>query len=314
MDGLANACVSESVLLERYRLVDGPEEMVPRLKRVARRLAVDPAVREEYARETFALFRKTPGENIEKWTTVPAVALGEDVGAFNMAVALESVPLVAGTQARFGLPKEHLAKTFSWFRPMIELYRRRHGGVSGITHTRTFWFRKHADGLLWRFGTMEFLRGSVPEYVPASFRRGLAPDDEVPTFHFPGGPGGLDVPAMKAAFGEAVAFWKKAFGRYPKAFACDSWLFNPAWQELIPDTRIAHSIDIFERLPSLAYNPDEPSGLFFVYGRERCDPRDYPVTNSLERAYVTLYERGELPVDGCAWVWVDGSGNVLFRN
>ena len=71
---------------------------------------------------------------------------------------------------------------------------------------------------------------------------------------------------------EATAFWKRAFGRYPRAFACDSWLFNPAWQELIPDTRIAHSIDIFERLPSLKYNPDEPSGLFFVYDRERCDP------------------------------------------
>ena len=305
--------VSEPELLGRYALVGGPDDLIPRLRRVARALAEDSAVRDEYVRETEALFVKTPGENIEKWTTVPSAALGDDVGAFNMAVALASVPQVAATQARFGLPKEHLARTFSWFRPMIELYRRRHGGVPGITHTRTFWFRKHADGLLWRFGTMEFLRGPVPAYVPEDFRRALALDDEVPTFHFPGGPGGLDVPAMKVAFAEAVAFWKRAFGRSPKAFACDSWLFNPAWQELIPETRIARSIDIFERLPSLAYNPDEPSGLFFVYGRERCDPRDYPVTNSLERAYVTLYERGELPVDGCAWVRVADDGRVLFR-
>ena len=80
-----------------------------------------------------------------------------------------------------------------------------------------------------------------------------------------------------------------------------------------PGSRIARSIELYERLPSLPYNAEEPSGLFFVYDRERCDPRDYPVSNSLERAYVTLYERGELPVDGCAWVRVDETGKVLFR-
>ena len=305
--------VSEKELLDRYALVGGPEDMIPRLKRVAKALVENSVVRNEFERETQALFVQTPGANIEKWTTVPVDELGEDVGAFNMAVALESVPLVATTHAKFGMPKTHLAKTFSWFRPMIDIYRRRHGGVPGITHTRTFWFRNHADGLLWRFGTMEFLRGPVPKYIPEEFRRGLEADDEVPTFHFPGGPGGLDVPAMKAAFAEAVAFWRRSFGRYPKAFACDSWLFNPVWKELIPDTRIARSIDIFERLPSLAYNPEEPSGLFFVYDRERCDPRDYPITNSLERAYVTIYNRGEKPVDGCAWVKVDENGKVLFK-
>lgn len=304
--------VSENELLARYELVGGPADMIPLLKRVAQTLNDNPVVRDEYEREVFALFEKTPGDNIEKWTSVPAKELGDAVGAFNMAVALASVPKIAETHKRFGFGPDQLAKTFSWFRPMIELYRRRHG-VPGITHTRTFWFRKHADGLLWRFGTMEFLRGPAPDYIPAEFRATLAPDDEVPTFHFPGGPGGLDVAPMKAAFAEATQFWKRAFGRYPKAFACDSWLFNPAWQELIPNTRIAHSIDIFDRLPSLKYNPDEPSGLFFVYDYERCDPRDFPVTNSLERAFVTLFERGEQPVDGCAWVKVDENGNVLFR-
>ena len=306
--------VSERELLDRYALIGGPDEMIPRLRRVAKALAENAAVREEYARETFALFGKTPGDNIEKWTSVPVAELGDDVGAFNMAVALESVPQVAETHRRLGLPPEHLAKTFSWFRAMIDLYARRHGGVTGITHTRTFWFRKHADGILFRFGNMEFLRGPCPDYVPADFRASLGPDDEVPTFHFPGGPDGLDPAKIKASFAEAVAFWKRAFGHYPKAFACDSWLFIEQWQELIPNTRIAHAIDLYERLPSLKYNPDEPSGLFFCYDLERCDPRDYPVTNSLERAFVTLYERGELPCDGCAWVRVSPTGEVQWQN
>ena len=305
--------VDESELLRRYALVGGPDEMIPRLKRVARALVENPPVRAEYERETEALFVTTPGVNIEHWTTVPGNELGDDVGAFNMAVALASVPRIAETHRRLGLPPEHLAKTFSWFRAIIELYARRHGGATGITHTRTFWFRKHADGILFRFGCMEFLKGPCPDYVPADFRAALGPEDEVPTFHFPGGPGGLDPDAIKASFAEATAFWKRTFGHYPKAYACDSWLFNEHWNELIPGTRIARSIELYERLPSLPYNAEEPSGLFFVYDRERCDPRDYPVTNSLERAFVTLFERGIPLQDGCAWVKVSPDGEVLFR-
>ena len=286
----------EETILERYALVGGPDEMIPRLRRVAKVVRENPAVADEARREVYALFEKVPPENIERWTSVPEDVLGDDTGAFNMMVALASVPQVAATHRRFGLPPEHLAKT------------------SGITHTRTFWFRKHADGILFRFGCMEFLKGPAPDFVPADFRASLAPDDEVPTFHFPGGPGGLDPEAIKQSFREAVAFWKRAFGHYPKAFACDSWLFNEHWPELIPGTRIARSIDLYERLPSLKYNPDEPSGLFFVYGKERCDPRDFPVTNSLERAFVTLYERGILPCDGCAWVKVDDDGTIHFRS
>ncbi len=41
--------------------------------------------------------------------------------------------------------------------------------------------------------------------------------------------------------------------------------------------------------------------------------RDYPVTNSLERAFVTLFERGIKPCDGCAMVRVSDDGKVLFR-
>ena len=300
----------EKTLLERYELTGGPCEMTDALSEIAEALRRHDSLREEYELETYALFRKTPGVNIEKWPGVQG--LGSLTGAFNMAVALDCVPQVAETQRRFGLPPGHLALTFSWFGPMIEIYRRRHAGVPGITHTRTFWFRKHADGILFRFGNMEFLRGPCPDYVPADFRASLGPEDEVPTFHFPGGPGGLDSEKIKASFAEACAFWKRAFGHYPKAFACSSWLFNEHWPEYLPETRIGHAIDIFERLPSLPYDPEEPSGLFFVYGQERCNPLEFPVVNRLEGAYVTLYERGILPQDGCAWVRVGENGEVLW--
>ena len=304
--------LKEDVALANYALVGGPADLEPRIRRVAAACAQDARIRQWAITQAFDLFEGYPARNIEH-DAVPEKELGDDIGAFNMMVALASVPLVAETHRRFALPPEHLAKTFSWFRFMIEHYRRHHG-VPGITHTRTFWFRKHVDGLLFRFGNMEFLRGPCPDYVPAEFRATLGPDDEVPTFHFPGGPGGLDPAAIKASFAEAVAFWKRAFGHYPKAFACDSWLFIEQWQDLLPNSRIARSIDLYDRLPSLPYNAEEPSGLFFVFGKERCDPRDFPMTTALERAYVTLFERGIQPRDGCAWVKVSDEGEVLFAD
>ena len=48
-----------------------------------------------------------------------------------MMVALASVPQVAATHRKYGLPPEHLAKTFSWFRPMIGLYERGELPVDG---------------------------------------------------------------------------------------------------------------------------------------------------------------------------------------
>ena len=304
--------LTESVALERYALVGGPDDLKPRIRRVAARCAEDPALAEWGAAMAEALFDRTPGRSIADWP-MPEKTLGEDVGAFHLMVALASVPKVAATHRAFGLPPEHLALTFSWFRAMIDLYRKRHDGVPGITHTRTYWFRNHVDGTLFRFGCMEFLRGPAPDFLPADFRAQLGPDDEVVTFHFPGGES-LDAARIRDAFAEATAFWKRAFGHYPKAYACDSWLFNPAWQELIPRSRIARLIDLFERLPSLPYNPGEPSGLFFVYDKEVCDPRDYPAETSVEKAFVTLYNRGEKPVDGCAWVRVDDAGRVLFAS
>ena len=244
---------------------------------------------------------------------MPERELGEALGAYCMMLALSGAPRIAKAQRRFGFGAEQLALTYSWFRAMIWVYARRHGGVPGIEHTRLFWFRTHVDGILFRFGNMEFLRGDIPNYIPDDLRKSLDSGDEIPTFHFPGGEGGLDTAKIRASFAEAMAFWKRAFGHYPKAWACDSWLFNEHWPELLPGTRIARAIDLYDRLPSLPYNPDEPSGLFFVYGKERCDPRDYPATNSLERAYVTLFERGVAPCDGCAWVKVAADGRVCFR-
>ena len=306
--------LNADVLVERYALVGGPAEMVPLLRRVAEACAANPAVADLARRQSAAIFEGTPvptADDLKTWT-LPEREMGEAIGAYCMALALSGVPKIAATQRRFGFGEDQLALTYSWFRAMIWVYARRHGGVPGVEHTRLFWFRNHADGLLFRFGTMEFLRGPVPDYVPAELKAALKPGDEIPTFHFPGGDGGLDAAKMRTAFAAAMEFWKRAFGRYPKAWACDSWLFNPIWRELIPNSRIAHVIDSFEFVKLLPYNSKEPSGLYYVYGNDTCDPRDYPAVNSLEKAFCEVYRRGEKLVEGCAVVRCDEDGKVLF--
>lgn len=303
------------VLLRRYELVGGPPEMVPMLERVAEVCASNPAVAELARRQSAELFEALPPPtraSLAKWT-MPREELGVALGAYCMMLALSGVPRIAEVHRRFEFGSEQLALTYSWFRAMIWVYARRHGGVPGIEHTRLFWFRNHADGNLFRFGNMEFLRGPVPDYVPAELKASLGPEDEIPTFHFPGGEGGLDTAKIRASFAEAMAFWKRAFGRYPRAWACDSWLFNPIWRELIPDSRIAHATDNFEFVGTLPHDPKEPSGIYYVYGADDCDPRDWPAENSLERAFCEIYSRGEMPVAGCAIVRCGEDGKVLFH-
>lgn len=307
--------LNADVLVERYALVGGPKEMEPLLRRVAEVCAANPAVADLARRQSAEIFEGPTvptTDDLRKWT-LPEREMGEAIGAYCMALALSGVPKIAATHRKFGFGEDQLAKTYSWFRAMIWVYARRHGGVPGVEHTRLFWFRNHADGNLFRFGIMEFLRGPVPDYVPAELKALLGPGDEIPTFHFPGGGGGLDTAKIHASFAEAMAFWKRAFGHYPKAWACDSWLFNPIWRELIPESRIAHLIDNFEFVKLLPHNPKEPSGLYYVYGNDTTDPRDWPAENSLERAFCEVFRRGEKLIEGCAVVRCSADGRVLFR-
>ena len=303
------------VLLRRYALVGGPPEMVPLLERVAEVCTANPAVAETAQRQSAEIFESLQpptADSLKKWT-MPERELGDALGAYCMMLALSGVPRIAEVQRRFGFGPGQLSLTYSWFRAMIRIYARRHGGVPGIEHSRLFWFRNHADGILFRFGNMEFLRGRTPGYIPGDLRGSLAPGDEIPTFHFPGGERGLDAELMRESFAEAMAFWKRAFGRYPRAWACDSWLFNPVWRELIPGSRISHAVDSFEFVGTLPYDPKEPSGLYYVYCSDVCDPRDWPAGNSLERAFCEIYRRGGRPVAGCAIVRCSEDGRVLFH-
>ena len=116
--------------------------------------------------------------------------------------------------------------------------------------------------------------------------------DLVPSVHIPGGEP-LDLPQVRASFAEAREFFRRVFHREVPLFVCWSWLLNPSWQRLLPQSRIARFGRAFFRFPGLPNHGTD--GMFFVYGHERRPPTELPARNTMERAMRQAYlEEGEL--------------------
>ena len=76
-------------------------------------------------------------------------------------------------------------------------------------------------------------------------------------------------------------FFKRYFQREVPLFVCNSWIFNPMWQKLAPESNMAR----FQREVHLApgWPPSGRDGMFFVFGRGDVDPVDLPAVNSAQR-------------------------------
>ncbi|MBO5723397.1 MAG: hypothetical protein J6S58_01065 [Lentisphaeria bacterium] len=116
-----------------------------------------------------------------------------------------------------------------------------------------------------------------------------APWDLVGDIHIPGG-GNLTLESVKESLLEARQFFRKHFSTDVKAFTCGSWIFNPAWQKELPGSNLAK----FQRnvyMSSVVKHP--AAGLFFVYGRNQGDPRQWQQESSLHRAFCNIFNRNE---------------------
>lgn len=79
----------------------------------------------------------------------------------------------------------------------------------------------------------------------------LTPHEWVPSVHIPGG-GGMTAELAGASLREAAAFFRKYFKKEIRAFICDSWILNPAWMELLPESNLAafmRELYLFPRTP-----------------------------------------------------------------
>lgn len=111
-------------------------------------------------------------------------------------------------------------------------------------------------------------------------------------FHIPGG-GGMTPEVCAASFAEAKEFYAAYFPDKPiKLIWSNSWFFNPAYKEYLPESNIAKlSLSGF-LFPVSSTGKD---GLKFVFGREDDNFADYEQKTSLQRAVLRCQkERGSL--------------------
>ena len=141
----------------------------------------------------------------------------------------------------------------------------------------------------------------------------LTPHEWVPSVHIPGG-GGMTAELAGASLREAAAFFRKYFKKEIRAFVCDSWILNPAWMELLPESNLAAFMRELYLFPRTPY---PQAGLFFVFGRSDGDFASYPADTSLRRAFHRLYNAGEPFRTGGMFVLtadLDRWGGGLYRS
>ncbi|MCI7643548.1 MAG: acyltransferase domain-containing protein [Lentisphaeria bacterium] len=138
-------------------------------------------------------------------------------------------------------------------------------------------------------------------------------NDFVVSFHIPPG-GGMTLDLIRESFKEATEFFSKYFKQDLKGFFCSSWIFNPAWHKLIPESNLGKFQFELYLFPLMSGGTD---GLFFIFGRDDTNYADYPRDNSMRRCMLDILDRGEkLRNGGCFFLTedLDKFGTQCYRN
>jgi len=123
----------------------------------------------------------------------------------------------------------------------------------------------------------------------AEWENVLKPGDFTPGIHIPGG-GAMTPEACRESLKEALRFYAAYFPEKPvKAFVCSSWIFNPDWEHLLPDSNLTKFLRSCYLYPQRSNGRE---GLFFLFGKDYGDTSEYPRDNSARRAMLNILESG----------------------
>ena len=159
----------ERTFYERhYPLCGGPSGVLERMAEVARITAEHPVCCRYAAMLYYGHFAAAPAIAMD-YFPLPEKFYGENAGIFQLMVAVASLPLIAQTHRRMGLPAHFLADAATWIGGTIGTYAAAHQGIPGHTLGQTYWLRLHIDGELFRIGRLEYLLGSWLDCLPAVY-------------------------------------------------------------------------------------------------------------------------------------------------
>lgn len=119
----------------------------------------------------------------------------------------------------------------------------------------------------------------------------LRAGDWILDLHIPGG-GGMTPEACTDSFRRAFEWFDRFAPETPApAIACVSWLFNPAWRELLPTSNMVKLMERGHVYPAPGCGVD---GFAFVFGPDAdpADRADLPRASSLQSAMLGELDRG----------------------
>jgi len=115
-------------------------------------------------------------------------------------------------------------------------------------------------------------------------------------FHIPGG-GKMTPEVCESSFREAREFFKSYYAdRKFTLIWSNSWIFNPAWCDYLPDSNLTKLIKTGKLFP---VRTTDKEGLYFVFGRDDDDFDSYTATNSMQRAMLKCRAERGLRRAGC---------------
>ena len=108
--------------------------------------------------------------------------------------------------------------------------------------------------------------------------------------HIPGG-GKMTLEAVKDSFAQAIDFYARYFPNQPFiAFICISWLLNPDFMRLLPQSNIAKFMAGLHLFPCVSTGKD---GMFFIFGNEDIPANQLPKNNPVQKVMAEILQKNE---------------------
>ncbi|MEU7855113.1 acyltransferase domain-containing protein [Nonomuraea sp. NPDC049141] len=196
---------------------------------------------------------------------------------FFVHVFVAALPYTREYHRERGVPAEVSRATLADLGRNLAVHRKRHG-TGGLNVPK--WFMRHARGLLYELGRLQFERtrmgGRTGEGV-----RVAGPGDLALGVHIPDFKGSITPAACDASFEQAREFFPRCFPEERFAVAtCHSWLLDEQLAGYLPaDSNIV----AFQRRFHLLHRTDSRDVLDFVFGSEAA-ATELPRRTRLERA------------------------------
>ncbi len=96
---------------------------------------------------------------------------GDNVGIFNLMIAMSSLPLLRKKHIEYGLDEDFTRRQAQWIGGLIPSYAAGRNGKAGFILRSLYWLRLAVDGELFRIGRLEFLERPVSGDMPLILRR-----------------------------------------------------------------------------------------------------------------------------------------------